>query len=280
MTDTLFKMLFVQNPELLRKLVGHLLSIPYSTITQFEITNPEIPPEYIGEKFCRLDINVIINGQRCNLEIQVQNEGHFTERVLYYWARGYSSALPAGEDYSELPRTIVVNIVGFEAFECSEYHSEFAVIEVNRHTAFGDKLCLHVFELPKLPKLADTNDKQLLWLSLFRAKTEEELQSIISMGVPEMTEAVEAYRSTAVSPAFRELERLRTKARHDEAQALRNALRKGIEQGIEQGVLLGAQANALNAIRLNLSDELIATITGLSLGEIQELRRKDVSGEK
>jgi len=63
-TDTLFKMLFVQNQDLLRKLVAVLLRIPLESIQEFIVRNPEIAPEMLGEKFCRLDINMIVNGQR------------------------------------------------------------------------------------------------------------------------------------------------------------------------------------------------------------------------
>ena len=63
-TDTLFKMLFVQYPELLMKLVADLIGIPLEDIGQFVIRNPEMPPENLGDKFCRLDINMTVNGQR------------------------------------------------------------------------------------------------------------------------------------------------------------------------------------------------------------------------
>ena len=88
-TDTLFKMLFVQYPELLKKLVAELLSIPFENIEQFIIRNPEMPPENLGDKFCRLDINMIVNGQRIDIELQVSNEGDYPERVMYYWAREF-----------------------------------------------------------------------------------------------------------------------------------------------------------------------------------------------
>ena len=46
------------------------------------------------------------------------------------------------------------------------------------------------------------------------------------MGVPELTQAINAYHSVSVSPEFQELERMRVRADHDEAQALWNAERK------------------------------------------------------
>jgi len=45
-----------------------------------------------------------------------------------------------------------------------------------------------------------------------------------------MSEAIEAYRHVAASPELREAERMRSKARHDEAQALAYAERKEREK--------------------------------------------------
>ena len=41
-----------------------------------------------------------------------------------------------------------------------------------------------------------------------------------------MKKAIEAYDTITVTPEFREIERLRHKAHHDEMQALNNARRK------------------------------------------------------
>ena len=45
-----------------------------------------------------------------------------------------------------------------------------------------------------------------------------------------MSEAVVAFRHVAASDEFREIERMRSKARHDEAQALKNAEMRGEER--------------------------------------------------
>jgi len=50
-TDILFKMLFVKYPHLLKRLVAELLSIRLDRIGEFVITNPEMPPESLGDKF-------------------------------------------------------------------------------------------------------------------------------------------------------------------------------------------------------------------------------------
>ena len=265
-TDTLFKMLFVKHEDLLQKLVAALLGISVDDIQQFDIQNPDISPENLKDKFCRLDINMIVNGQRVDLEIQIANEDDYPERVMYYWAREFSSALPAGQGYSVLPRTIIISIIDFDLFNCTEYHSFFQPLEVARHTLLSDKMGFHFFELKKLPNEINEDDPLLLWLSLFKAETEEELDKIKSLEVPAMNQAINAYYSITASPEFREVERLREKARHDEAQALYHAKQEGIQQGISD--------RSIEIARTMLADgESVSKImryTGLTQGELEQ----------
>ncbi|MDR0570185.1 MAG: Rpn family recombination-promoting nuclease/putative transposase [Clostridiales Family XIII bacterium] len=217
--DMLFKMLFVQHPDLLKRLVAGLLGVEVGSIGRFEVTNPEILPESWGEKFCRLDVNMTVDGQRVDLEIQVADEGDYPERSLYYWAREYSSALGEGQDYIELPRVVIVSILAFRLFGCEEFHSEFRPLEVARHEPLTDRQSLHYFELPKLPEVVSADDELKLWLALFKAETEEDLKQIEEMGAPVMEQAIGAYRRVTATEEFKEMERLRSRARHNEAAA-------------------------------------------------------------
>lgn len=269
-TDTLFKMLFVKYPDLLKKLVAALLGIPLESIAQFTVRNPEMPPDNLGDKFCRLDINMIVNGQLMDLEVQVGDEGDYPERVLYYWAREYSAALPAGQGYSMLPRTIVVSIVDFNLFDCTEYHSFFQPLEATRHTLLSDRMGFHFFELPKLPSDVSEDNMLLLWLSLFKAETMEELEKIRAMEVPVMNQAINAYYTITASSEFREAERLRAKARHDEAQALHHAEQLGIQKGIQKGITERNIEIAKNLLGMGMPLAQIVQITGLSQEELEK----------
>ena len=62
-----------------------------------------------------------------------------------------------------------------------------------------------------------------LWLALFNAETKEALAKLEALEDPTMKQAIEAYWNITASSEFRESERLRSKAHHDEAQALRKA---------------------------------------------------------
>jgi len=239
-TDTLFKMLFVKNPDLLKQLVCELIGIRLESIGEFLITNPEMPPESLGDKFCRLDINMTVDGQRVDLEIQVRDEGDYPERVLFHWAREYSAALTEGGDYIDLPRTLIVSIINFNLFDCKEYHSIFQPLEITRHTPLSDKMSLYFFELNKLPDDIRADNMLLLWLALFKAETKEELAKIEMMEVPVMEQVIKAYHQITAASEFREMERLRSLARHNEAAALRHARTE--ERELWQNVVAGKDA--------------------------------------
>jgi hypothetical protein len=135
-------MVFMRYQNLLKRLVAASLRIPLESITEFSITNQEIPPSFANEKYCRLDIRMVVDGQRVVLEVQVRNEKDFPERSLYYWARDFSSALPKRGEYAKLPRVIVINIVAFRLFKCKEFYSEFQPLEIARHTPLTDRMRL------------------------------------------------------------------------------------------------------------------------------------------
>jgi len=257
--DTLFKMLFVKYPDLLKRLVAKVLGLAVDDITEFTITNPEIPPQNVGEKFCRLDINMTVNGERVNLEVQVKDRGDYPERSLYYWARMYSSALPAGGNYSTLPRAVQINIVEFSLFDDTNgFHSEYRPLEITRHTALTDKMSLHYFELPKLPEITaiSADDEIALWLSAINAETEEQLSTIKAKGGKIMEQLVDAYHSVAESNELREIMRLHERALLDGASEVAFAERKALRT-----VAAKMKANGYSIAE-------IADMTGLSVDDI------------
>ena len=262
--DVLFKWLFINNQDLLKRLVAEMLKIEYNHITEFEVTNQEIPPDIIENKLCRLDINMKVNGRRIDLEMQASDDGtDYPERSLYYWAREYSSALKKGGIYDDLPQTIVISILGYKQFPCTEFYSEFQALEITRYTQLTDRFCLKYYELPKFPDVTDTQDELKLWLTLFKAKTEEDLEKIEAMGVPVMEQAVGAYRTATSDEEFQKLERMRFDASNIEASRLAHALKTEKKK------------TAKKLLAMNLPIEQIVIATGLIHDEIIALRDGD-----
>ncbi len=78
-----------------------------------------------------------------------------------------------------------------------------------------------------------------------------------------MSQAINAYYTITASSEFREKERLRAKARHDEAQALHNARREAKQ---EEKIEI-----ARNLLEMNIPHDQIAKATDLTLEEIRSL---------
>ena len=101
----------------------------------------------------------------------------------------------------------------------------------------------------------DGSDKLSLWLALFNASTEEDLEKIKALEVPEMEQAIDAYYTITASEEFREIARMRERARHNEASALYAAREDGRAEGRIEGRVEGAFNNMLESIR-NIMDGL------------------------
>ena len=88
---------------------------------------------------------------------------------------------------------------------------------------------------------------------------EEELEKIKEMETPVMSQAIDAYYTITASSEFREKERLRAKARHDEAQALYTARK---ERNIEIARNMKSDGEPI---------EKIVRYTGLTKEDVENL---------
>ena len=84
--------------------------------------------------------------------------------------------------------------------------------------------------------------------------------------LPIMKKAVRVVRDMSDDTRIREAARIREKALHDEASALKNARMEGMEEGMAQGMARGRadeRNNIINKLRLaGFSDEQINSILG------------------
>lgn len=219
--DIIFKTMFSksENEDILHSFLSTMLELPYDSIKEIVIQNSEILPETITGKFSRLDLKMQVDDKLVNVEMQIKNEPDFNDRVLYYWSKLYSGDLKSGDEYGDLKQSISINIINFNMFECPEFHSCFKVPEVNRHELLTDKCAIHFFELKKINKKINKNNRMELWLQLINAESEEELEMLRQTNVPEIQKAVMVIHQMSEDEKIQELARLREKALHDEASA-------------------------------------------------------------
>lgn len=239
--DIIFKRIFgnEKNDKIISALIEDLLEMERGSIKKIEINNVELPPDELNKKFSRLDLKMHIDGKVVNIEMQVNFESDFKDRVLFYWSKLYSEELGSGDEYGDLKKTICINIINFNAFDCEDYHSHFKVKEVNRDEVLSDKLDIHFFELKKI-KTSAKHKPMEDWLNLINAETEGELMDIESTTqIKEIRDTIVLLRELNADEKLKQEAYYREKRLHDEASALGHARREGIAEGLEKGLLKG-----------------------------------------
>jgi len=266
--DIIFKKLMCENSDLLHDFLASMLKIPYESIKDIKILNSEIMPETISGKFSRLDLKMEVDGKLINAEIQIKDTNEYKDRAMYYWTKLYGGELKSGEDYIDLKKSITINIINFNLFDCREFHSEFTVMERTRHEVLSEKCAIHFFELKKIGKKINKEDKAVLWLQLINAETKEEFDMLEQTGVAPIQKAVFVLHQMSEDEKTQEIARLREKALHDETTALNHATRKGLEKGIKKGLEKGRQEGLQEG-----RQEIIAKLrsSGMSEDEINRI---------
>ena len=245
--DLIFKRVFgtEEHKNWLANLVANLLDIPLESIENIEIQNTEMVPDYLNQKFSRLDFRVKINDEIINIELQVHFEEDYAERTLYYWSKLYSEQLKVKDAYGDAEKTICINILNFNLFDCKEYYSSFKIMEESRHSILTDRFSIVFFELKKL-KNARKNKPVEVWLDLINAETEGDLEMIESTtNVKDIHDIIFTIREMSADEKTRYEAEMREKAIMDERSALTNSERRGFKRGeavgLEKGKALGLE---------------------------------------
>ena len=262
--DVIFKRVFgnAKNEKIIAAFISDLLEIPRQDIKAIYINNVELAPEYLDQKFSRLDIKMDVNGKIVNIEMQVNREPAFKERTLFYWAKLYSEELKTGDEYGELKQTICINIINFDLFDCDDYHSHFRILENERNELLTDKFAIHFFELKKLGKFKKSRRMED-WLDLINAETEDDLMEIQNKSlIPEVQDTIVMLRELNADEKVRQEAYYREKRLHDEATALGNARREGRAEGRAEGRKSALSEIAERMKKIGYTNEQINALLG------------------
>ncbi len=248
--DVIFKRVFgnEQNQDIIAAFISDLLDIPRESIRHIYINNVELTPEFLEQKFSRLDLKLDVDGRIVNVEMQVNREDDFKERTLFYWSKLYSEELKVGDVYGNLKQTICINIINFDLFDCKDYHSLFKIKENERNEVLTDKFAIHFFELLKINKYKK-NKRVEDWLNLINAETEDDLMAIQQKTtIPEVQQTIVMLREMSADEKIRQEAYYREKRLLDEASALGSARREGKEEGLAEGRAEGRNAREAEII--------------------------------
>lgn len=268
--DFIFKNIFgaEKNKKILISFLNSVLKNP-SPIKTVEIKNTDIEKTFVEDKFSRLDVKAeTSNNEIINIEIQLKNEYNMIKRSLYYWSKLYEEQLGEGEDYSELKRTVCINILNFKYLKNDRFHNAYRLKEVETNEELTDVEEIHFIEIPKLNENCDEKDLLVAWTE-FLKDPESERVRYLEMSIEEIREAKDELIKISNDKKQRELYEMRAKTLKDKVSALNEAERKGIEQGIQEAT----RKTALNLLKMGMRKEMISQATGLSIEQIKEIAR-------
>lgn len=239
MNDALFKNIFAQNSDITLSLINSVFEFQGTTlITDIEFIDRNLDIEEEGGKESRLDLlGRSSDGTIVNLEIQVAKQGYMGRRSLYYWSRLYNE-LKSGEGYTELKRTVTINILDFNLFDRKEYpsyHSCFGVYDIKTGNQLTTDCELHFLELPKwnLKRVKETNRLER-WLSYFSKKTAVRELEEIAMLEPAIKKAFEAEEIFTQDEINRRRYELREKSQRDRIAQINYAVNQAITEEREK----------------------------------------------
>lgn len=279
MNDALFKNIFAQNSDITLSLVNSVFEFQGTAlITDIEFIDRNLDIEEEGGKESRLDLlGRASDGTVVNLEIQVAKQEYMGRRSLYYWSRLYNE-LKSGEEYTELKRTVTINILDFNLFEKKKYpsyHSCFGVYDLKTGNQLTSDCELHFLELPKwnLKMVKETNRLER-WLSYFSKKTTVAELEEIAMLEPVIQKAFRAEAIFTQDEVNRRRYELREKNQRDRIAQINYAVKQAVTQAVTEEREKYAQEEekrVVNWIKKGKSFDDIMDFTSLAPERVQQL---------
>lgn len=264
--DYLFRATLQTSDLALKGLVCALLGLSMKDIKECVIENPIELGKTIDEKTSILDVKILLNSSELlNIELQVSDEGDWTDRSLFYLCRAFDN-LHSGSSYHDLKKTIHIGILDFQLFEDEqEFYSEYKMINQKTGKVYNDKFILRVLELTQInnvPKELLDSDLHL-WARLFKASDWEEVSALAEQNMVFKETASTIKKLTAEEKIQLQCE-ARQRYEWDRASAIDYGERRGLQKGLKQGVELGSQKKLISQVCKKLSK-------GMSASEIADI---------
>ena len=290
--DFAFKQLFGTkgNEEILMRFLNEVLQKSLvSPITSVSLEDPHLHKEYKEDKLSIMDVRATLGtGELVNIEIQLANKHDIQKRSLYYWSKLYASQMQEGMPYSELQKSITINVLDFILYPNQGHFQTTGILwDVEKELRISEDIEIHYIEMPKIiaqwrdAQVNPRQDSLVRWLLLLAANEDQNLTDTLEAIAMEQDEtlqkAIDKWDNMSHNQAFRREYEAREKVLLDEKAAVAHAENKGIEKGLKQGLKQGREKESTQMIR-NMSNrgatpEEIAELTGLELEEIQHILR-------
>ena len=251
-----------------------MLDSNMKTFRSVEILTPFNYKENYEDKETIADVKCITqNGTVVIIEIQLQGNSRFPERILYYWASNYSKLLKHGEKYDALTPVISINLLNFNLDDSNNIHSCYMIYDTINNRLLTDHLQIHIIELKKFQYNLLQPDLNC-WLKFFTMKEKDNKELIMSDLVKEkpiMEEVQKRYNNFIKNRLMMNEYDKREAYLYGNQIMLEEERRLGIEEGIERGKKEQQIYIARNLKKSGIDTKIISENTGLSIEEVEKL---------
>ena len=291
--DLTFKLVFGEHKDLVMSLLNALLPLePDGQITSVEYLPTELVPENPGKKDSVVDVRCEDQqGRQFIVEMQMYWNQYFKSRVLLNASKAVVKQLKDGEGYNLIQPVYCLNLINDIGFESGpdEFYHDYAIVNVAHSDRIIEGLRFVFVELPKFkPESIAEKKMAVLWLRFLteiNRKTDEAPAELLENEATR--KALSLVEKSAMTEAQLHAYDKFWMAVTDEAGFLEARYHRGMTEGLEKGRAEGmekgraegraegvAKANREHASKmkaLNMPDEIISQITGLSMDEIEKL---------
>jgi predicted transposase/invertase (TIGR01784 family) len=269
LADPVFKRIFGEEKKLLISLINATIRPP-DPVVEIEYFQPELVPYQGYDKVTIVDVRCMdANRRHFIVEMQVNPQQFFMQRVLYNTAKVFSRQLIVGEKFDLLQPVYCLSLLNHVIDpEKIEWIHQYELTHQNDPQNKMKGMHLFFIELPKFRKLVkfDVADPLHCWMKFFiepeyfttmppkKYETFEELKQAIEL----LHES--AFTEEQLWAYDRYWDAIRTRQAEDDYRDQKSK-EEGLKMGIEEGKLIGVETtlNVIQTLKENhLSDEEIA----------------------
>jgi predicted transposase/invertase (TIGR01784 family) len=282
-TDFGFKLLFgtAMNKELLISFLNALL-FKEETVKDVTYLNAEHldTQEYdrraVFDVYCENE-----KGEKFLVEMQRGEQQFFKDRSVYYATFPIREQSQRGKWDYELKAVYIIGTLNFTFNDTDGdyFHHEVKLVDLYTHKVFYDKLTFIYLEMPKFNKKEDELESMFdKWLFVLRNLSSlfERPRALQNRVFDRLFEAAEIakFNPKELGEYWESLKNFR-----DWYSVMSTQLKKGREEGLKEGLEKGLEQgrkeecfkNAKKMKQAGIAFDVIAQVTGLSIGEIASL---------
>jgi predicted transposase/invertase (TIGR01784 family) len=260
-------------------------------IVSVNILNPYQLPKLRSGKVTIVDIKATDqSGKQYIIEMQVAEVDGFDKRVLYYFSKSYSEQIKRSDFYLKLNPVIFIGVLDFKFTKNSNYFSRSQVRDVETGERTIHDIEFNFIELPKFNKeLHELHTLAEKWIYFIKNAEDLEVipENVDDEGLKSAYEEANKHTWTKEEldaydyAHMREQDergRLELALRRGHEEGMKEGHEKGMKEGMKEGIRKGIENSKFeivkNAINKGFDDDTIAELTGLTMKQIVEMRKK------